>query len=1848
MAHQAKCGSARRGGPRNWPIFGLALAGLIGGGLASPAAAAPTLPTGGVVQAGSASIGASGSGLTINQSSSRAIIDWTGFSIGSGGAVQFNNGSGATLNRVTGSGASTIDGLLAASGSVYLINPNGVIIGKSGVVDVGGTFAAATLDLSNASFMSGGDLTFSGASTAAVVNYGKIGALGGDVALIAARVENDGEITAANGDVGLAAGYQVVLRDAALDDGKFAVLVGGSKTSATNTGAIAAAEAELRANGGNVYALAGNTSSIIKATGVSSSDGKVFLVADNGGTLDVGGTIQARGAGGAGGFIETSGANVTIGAASLDAGNGGTWLVDPYDLTIDSTAAGTIDTALSGGTSVLLKTTTVGASGAGLQNPYGAGDITIASALTWSSGATLTLDAYHSVAFDANVSMTGGAGGVTILTNDGGSGGTLSFAPGKSLTFASGAQSLNINGAAYTLEFSQANLYTALTGATASDHYALGASIAFSGGAAASAPVTSFAGTLEGLGNSFSGLTITQTTAGNNVGLIGSLTGTVADLNLTSVAVSDSYTGATVTGIGALAGTSTGTIRNVTVTGSVTGSTTSTEVGGVVGFASGGSPYGIFGSSFNGSVTGNSDVGGLAGLAFATITGDWSAGTVTGTGSSETRFGGLLGEATYQVAQSYSTSNVTASAGQFVGGLVGDNNGGAISDSFASGSVTATGGTSVGGFAGANENTASISNAYSTGAVSTGASSTNTGGFVGLNSASSTIQYAYTTGTATSTGTNKGAFAGNNSATIANAVYDTSTAGGLSAVGTGVSPVGLVGETTTQMQDSSAYATNFAGFDFTNTWSPPSSGYFPQLFGVSHVVRLTADNSSMTYGDALSTNLPLSVLGLQGGDTIGDLTGVSFTTLASNTASIGAYAITPNGGTVTGPTGVYRVVGDVGGTLTINARPVTVSLTGTVEKTYDGTTVATLATSNFNITNVVNSDAVDIASYTAAYASQNVVDNTSLSKGVVNVNGLVLGGAGSGNYVLANPGQLSGNVGVIDPRSVTPLLVGLIEKTYDDNTNAVMGSSNYSFSNIIVSDAGNLTLSAPTGSFDTKDAGVGKTVTFTGLALGGSAAPNYVLSSTTFYNAVGKIDPLHITASLVGATTKVYDGTTTATMNPGGYSLATVFGGDTVTLSAAAGDYYNSGTTLKSKTVAGTDTVQFSNLSLGGAQAGDYVLDTTTMSGAGTITARPLTLALVGNVTKTYDGTTVATLTPTNYSVSNIVPGDSVSLNSPPTVGTYASPNAGTGINVTVAGAGLSLTGADAPNYTIAAYVASGLSGLIGTINAAGLSVTLTGTVEKTYDGTNTATLTAANYILNGAPSGITLNDPTTGTYDNPNAGTHKQVSVSGLALLGTGASNFYLSPTIAGPIGIIDPKVITASLTGTISKTYDGTTNALLGTNYAFSYGSGANQVLASDSALVGLGASVGNYDTKDVTGSPTKLVTFTVFMTGVHGADYSIVPTLSGNVGQILPKTISAGLTGTIEKTYDGTRTATLGNNYSFSGAITADLPTLGLTAASGLYDTKDVGSGKTVTFTGLSLTGTSAVDYTISPTTISAAIGKIDPKTITAAVQGVIEKTYDGNTTATLGSLNYNFGGGVYGGDTVTLTGVGTYDTKNAGSNKLVRFNSLALGGAQAFDYKLSTTTMTGTTAGKIDPKPVFLTQTGVVEKVYDATTKATLTPANYTVTGMVAGDGLTVSTTSGVYNTKNAGSGLLVNFTGVTLTGANAPNYTLNSNLLTGWAGKIDPKSVTVSLVGSVTKFYDGTTSASLIPANYLVVGFVAGDTVSLNNPSHGTYATAAKGTGIVVTVNGVALQGASMNNYVMTNPTTLSAAIGTIK
>eukprot|EP00903_Cladosiphon_okamuranus_P022601 g20796.t1 len=194
------------------------------------------LPQGGSFTHGNGTITQGGSRVDVKQSSDAGIVNWGSFSIGSGNQVHFDNGAGATLNRVTGNVPSRIDGNLSATGSVFLVNPAGVAVGSGGLVSTGGSFVASTQDVTDSDFLNGGGLTFSGTSGAEVVNAGTIRSAQGDIALIARRVENRGTLEAPNGTAALAAGYEVLMKDVADADGLLSVKLGGADTEALNSG----------------------------------------------------------------------------------------------------------------------------------------------------------------------------------------------------------------------------------------------------------------------------------------------------------------------------------------------------------------------------------------------------------------------------------------------------------------------------------------------------------------------------------------------------------------------------------------------------------------------------------------------------------------------------------------------------------------------------------------------------------------------------------------------------------------------------------------------------------------------------------------------------------------------------------------------------------------------------------------------------------------------------------------------------------------------------------------------------------------------------------------------------------------------------------------------------------------------------------------------------------------------------------------------------------------------------------------------------------------------------------------------------------------------------------------------------------------------------------------------------------------------------------------------------------------------------------------------------------------------------------------------------------------------------
>jgi filamentous hemagglutinin family protein len=137
---------------------------------------------------------------------------------------------------------------------------------------------------------------------------------------------------------------------------------------------------------------------------------------------------------------------------------------------------------------------------------------------------------------------------------------------------------------------------------------------------------------------------------------------------------------------------------------------------------------------------------------------------------------------------------------------------------------------------------------------------------------------------------------------------------------------------------------------------------------------------------------------------------------------------------------------------------------------------------------------------------------------------------------------------------------------------------------------------------------------------------------------------------------------------------------------------------------------------------------------------------------------------------------------------------------------------------------------------------------------------------------------------------------------------------------------------------------------------------------------------------------------------------------------------------KIYDGTTSAEIDATYAnFSGMVSGD--NLEVTFASGSFGDKNVGIGKTVTITGLSLSGSDAGNYQIE-STVTSTSADITAKSLTLAAVTAANKVYDGSVDATVSGSSLT---GVIGSEDVSLSGLtGSFDTKNVGTAKTVTVN------------------------------------------------------------------------------------------------------------------------------------------------------------------------------------------------------------------
>jgi len=291
-------------------------------------------------------------------------------------------------------------------------------------------------------------------------------------------------------------------------------------------------------------------------------------------------------------------------------------------------------------------------------------------------------------------------------------------------------------------------------------------------------------------------------------------------------------------------------------------------------------------------------------------------------------------------------------------------------------------------------------------------------------------------------------------------------------------------------------------------------------------------------------------------------------------------------------------------------------------------------------------------------------------------------------------------------------------------------------------------------------------------------------------------------------------------------------------------------------------------------------------------------------------------------------------------------------------------------------------------------------------------------------------------------------------------------------------------------------------------------------------------------------------------------------------------------------------------------------------------------TITLTaksGYTLSGVTANYFTIAGAT---ATNSADSGVITAVFPATpliqltissptltITKAYDGATTAVVSAGTL---AGIINSDTVTVSAVATYDTKNIGTNKSITV-VYTLAGDDAGNYikPADYTVATGT----ITVIPLTISApTLTTSKQYDRTTSAVVTPGS--LIGVVNGDTVTVSAIAN-YDSLNIGTNKTMTVV-YTLAGTDSGNYTTPANKVS-YTGVITQKLLTISAPSlTTTKTYNQSNAVAIVSFGTLT-GVAPTEDVSLLSTT-ATYNNASAGSGKLITVV-YAITGADIANYI---------------
>ena len=1236
------------------------------------------------------------------------LINPNGILFGKGAQVNVGGLVASTLENINNTGSTiTFSGI--GNGSVIneatlngqyialisnVVSNSGTIVTNQGTVALGaGSSVSLTFSDNNLVNMQ----VDSGVLNSLVENGGAIKATGGHVILsagakdelLASVVNNTGIIQAQtvenhNGTITLLAGTSSgtvnvggTLDVSASDGGHGGKIIVTANRTTINSGAKLDASGK---NGGGVINVGGSLGgadtsvaqstkttvqqgAVLDASATSTGDGGTVVVwsniSDPNSATHAHGSLLAKGGAnsGNGGTIETSGYWLDVLGTSVDTtapmGSAGLWLLDPYNITIGSSASGdaytppnyapsttdstilasTIATALNGGNNVTIATGSSGAS---------AGNITVASNIAKTAGgtATLTLQAANDIIVNSNIGISSSSGALNVLFNSAtsGSSGAIVLNTGSSIvtnggdvTFGGGANPATgyafANGGNTSGISVSGSITTGAGNVTMHGKSGLGDGIAFNGGTLSSNGTVSINGITTKTGTSNSGVSFTGSgtrlstatgtvTVNGSVGTptVGSgsyafgvyINGPTLETTGTGTLTFNGTTTANVTpwnvGLGVLSGTIRSTASGggaLNFTGDAVGDTSILlrDTNGAISISSNGGNINFIGksASYKGfDLGGNTSIN--AGSGNVSITTDkiiFSAGSrITSTGA---------------VTVKPYTSNTTIGIAGGAGTL-------ALPSSYLSTNIvngfssmlignSSAGTITVGGATTLNDSTSLISggNIAINGALtSTGNMLTLTGGSGATVSGSGNIIASslllngsgatYTLNTAT--GNSVGTLAANSGAL---AFYNNAAL----AIGTVGSTNGITSSGTVDVETLSGNLTVSQNISSTNT-------------GTSAIVLNAARNTAVgtsTGGDVILSGSPTISTGTGGRAIIytGSVAGsTGLTTLVGS--GTGNFRYNSNVGT----TNFTTALGSSGKYAVYREQPVLKVAAASQSMTYGNATPSFTA----SYSSYVNGDSspgtvTGTASWTASgtkSTSNNFIvgtHNVSYNSGLSSSLGYAFtDNTAITNELTVNKKDLSGSI------------------TNSSSTyGAALSAGTLSFSGVVGADqvtAGSVSVNT---SGNTSTSGNLKAGSYTGIqsiAMSGTDIGNYNYTTLTGDYTVNK---RAMTVSATGAN-KVYDGLTTAVVSLADNRISS----DVLTLTNTAN--------FTDKNVATGKTVNVSGINATGTDAGNYTFNTTATTAAD---ITPATLSYIATTASIFIGDTPSGLTGT---VSGFVTGE--------------------------------------------------------------------------------------------------------------------------------------------------------------------------------------------------------------------------------------------------------------------------------------------------------------------------------------------------------------------------------------------------------------------------------------------------------------------------------------------------------------------------------------------------------------------------------------------------------------------------------